>query len=521
MSAPPVVIAIDLGTQSVRALAFDARGTLLDKAQIHYPEPWTSPEPGLAEQDPEAYWRWLGEACQALWAQGNVRPDQACGVAMTFQRGTFVCLDADDEPVRPAVLWLDQRRAPYPRPPAWLRAATWWFDIRHTLDTALSGSLANWMKQFTPDDWSRTHRYVLLSGFVTHRMTGEHRDALACQVGQGPFDYRRQAWESPRHWSWRCYGVGADRLQSLVPPTEPLGTVTAAAAAHTGLPPGTPVFSAGSDKACEVLGSGCVDVHEGCVGLGTTATLNVDGPDYLEPVRFVPAYPSVQPGRYHLEHMLFRGMWLVTWFKEQLGHAETLQAERDGVAPEALLEAAAAAVPAGSEGVVLLPTWSPGVVRPGPEARGAIIGLGGEHRRAHLYRALLEGLAYGLREGRDFTVARSGTALRRLVVCGGGSQSDLMMQILADVFGMTASRARYADASGLGAAIAGAVGLGWHPDLRTAVRAMTSDGDAFEPIPAHVERYDALYREAYRPLYGRLAPLYRSLTRITGQRSGS
>lgn len=511
-----VVLAIDMGTQSVRALAFDATGALLDKAQVRYAPAWHTPEPSWAEQDPEAYWQWLGEACQALWSQGVVAPEAVAAVAMTFQRSTFVCLDEADQPVRPAVLWLDRRRASYPRPPLWLRQAARLFDIRHTLDTALAGSLANWMRENEPTAWAKTRRYVLLSGFVSHRMTGEHRDAVACQPGQGPFDYKRQAWAPSGHWSWRCYGVTPDRLQELVPPGGQLGSVTVSASEHTGIPVGKPVIAVGSDKACEVLGSGCLEVDEGCMGLGTTATLNVDAARYLEPVRFVPAYPSAQPGRYNLEHMIYRGFWMVTWFKEQFAQLEAERAAAEGVPVEDLLESLAAAVPAGSQGLILQPTWSPGVVIPGAEAKGAIIGFGGVHGKPHMYRAMLEGLAYALREGRDRTVARTGAPLRRLVVCGGGSRSDLVMQIMADVFGMTASRARYDEASGLGAAVVGAVGVGWHPDVATAARAMTSDGQGFEPIPEHVARYDRLFEECYLPLYERLAPIYKSIMDITG-----
>ena len=347
-------------------------------------------------------------------------------------------------------------------------------------------------------------------------MTGEHRDALACQVGQGPFDSRRQLWQHPRHWSWRCYGVQREQLQELVRPADALGEVTSAASMHTGIPEGVPVISGGSDKACEVLGSGCLEVDEACVGLGTTATINVDSARYLEPVRFVPAFPSAQPGRYNLEHMVFRGFWMVTWFREQFAHDEAERAGRAGVAVEDMLEQLASEVPAGCRGLMMQPTWSPGIVIPGAEAKGVMLGFGGVHGKADMYRAILEGLAYAMREGRDRVVARSGRRLRRLAVCGGGSQSDLMMQIMADVFGMPACRARYYEASALGAAILATVGLGWHADVPSAAREMTRDGQAFQPHPERTRLYDQLYDDVYQPLYNRLKPVYTRLMDITG-----
>jgi sugar (pentulose or hexulose) kinase len=151
---------------------------------------------------------------------------------------------------------------------------------------------------------------------------------------------------------------------------------------------------------------------------------------------------------------------------------------------------------------------------PGPEARGAIIGFSGEHTRAHVYRAILEGLAYALRDGAERSTKRSGTPITELRVAGGGSQSDQAMQITADVFGLPASRPHLYEASGLGAAIDAAVGLKLHPDFDTAIKEMTHLGDAFEPDPQTHAIYDEIYRSVYSKMYGRLKPLYEALRRV-------
>jgi len=173
------------------------------------------------------------------------------------------------------------------------------------------------------------------------------------------------------------------------------------------------------------------------------------------------------------------------------------------------------AVPPGSQGLVLQPYWSPGLKVPGPEARGAIIGFGDVHTRAHLYRAILEGLAFALREGADRTVKRSGVPITALRVAGGGSQSDAAMQITADVFGLPTARPHVYEASGLGAAIDAAVGLGLHPDFDTAVRAMTHLGETFQPDPETHKIYDALYHKIYLRMYDHLRPLYEEIRKIT------
>jgi sugar (pentulose or hexulose) kinase len=232
--------------------------------------------------------------------------------------------------------------------------------------------------------------------------------------------------------------------------------------------------------------------------------------------RLLPAYPAALPGAFNTEIHIQRGFWLVSWFKQEFAQAESSLAAGRGVTTESLFDDLIASVPPGSMGLVLQPYWSPGLRDPGPEAKGAIIGFGDVHTRAHLYRAMIEGLAYGLRAGRELIEKRLKRRLTRLVVSGGGSQSDGAMQIAADVFALAAERPEVADASALGAAMLAAAGLGWHAGVADAARAMARPGRRFEPQPEAVRLYDALYREVYSAMYGRLEPLYHRIRAITG-----
>jgi sugar (pentulose or hexulose) kinase len=207
---------------------------------------------------------------------------------------------------------------------------------------------------------------------------------------------------------------------------------------------------------------------------------------------------------------------MVEWFKREFGAAEIARGETLDVPPEALFEELLAASPPGSMGLVLQPYWMPGVRYPGPEAKGAIVGFGDIHGRAHVYRAILEGLAYGLREGAERTVRKSGVPIRELRVSGGGSQSRAAVQLFADVFGVPAARPHTHEAAGLGAAIGAALGLGLHPDAETAVAEMVRVGEAFEPNRDASALYEDLYRSVYLAMYDRLRPLYREIRRITG-----
>jgi sugar (pentulose or hexulose) kinase len=438
-------------------------------------------------------------------------------MALTSQRATLVNLDARGQPLRPAISWLDQRRSP--DLPAIGHGWDWLFRaigqagmVQHFRSQAES----NWLRLQQPQIWRDTKKFLFLSGYLHFRLCGEYVDAVAAQVGYVPFSYRQQRWSPGWNWKWRATGIRPDQLPRLVPAGSKLGEVSAQAAQETGLPRGLTIIAAAADKACEIIGSGCLSPDLGALSYGTTATINTTSKTYVEVVPMLPAYPSAVPGFYCTEIQIFRGFWMVNWFKQQLGLAEQLQAEQTGLAPESLFEQLLADTPPGAMGLVLQPYWTPGVKLPGPEAKGAIIGFGDIHSRAHIYRAMLEGLAYALREGSERIEQRSGIKLRALRVSGGGSQSDQMMQITADVFGLRAERPHTFETSGLGAAIDAAVGLGLYPDFTTAVESMTHVGDVFLPNAANRAIYDQLYRQVYQKMYARLSPLYQAIRRITG-----
>jgi sugar (pentulose or hexulose) kinase len=510
------VLAIDVGTQSVRALVFDPRGELVAQSRIPV-EPYVSPQPGWAEQDAELYWGAIGDACAGLWADGAVRSDAIAGLTLTTQRATVVVTDADGRPLRPAIVWLDQHRTENLEEIGGLTGLAFRaLGVRRTVAAFMADCEANWIRANEPAVWTRTRHYLLLSGFLSHRLTGRYVDSVASQVGYLPFDYKRLAWAKTGDWRWRAAPIDPDWVPDLVPPTGALGELTADAAAVVGLPAGTPVIAAAADKACEVLGSGALDPSIGSLSYGTTATINTTQRRYVEPVPLVPPYPAALPGAWTLEVQVYRGYWLVDWFKRQFGAAEVRQADELGVTPEALFDDLVRATEPGAMGLLIQPTWTPGVRIPGPEAKGAMIGFGDVHTRAHLYRAILEGLAYALREGGERAAGRARVPLSELRVSGGGSQSPAAVQLTADIFGLPTGRPHTHETSGLGAAIDATVGLGLHPSIEAAVAAMTRLAETVEPDPDRHRLYDQLYRRVYRRLYDRLKPLYEDIMDITG-----
>ena len=508
------LLAIDAGTQSIRALLFDPRGKLLAKTRVPY-EPYYSTAPGLAEQKPDLYWDSLCQVCQALWKQKGVDKSSIAAVALTTQRSTMINVDDRGKPLRPAIVWLDQRRTEGLPPVGGIWGAA--FKLAGASETVAylqAEAEANWLRTHEPEMWKKTYKYLFLSGYLTFLLTDRFVDSVGCQVGYIPFDYKTHQWCAKNDWKWDAIKIDRQMLPELVEPGKSLGKISKEAAAATGIPEGLPLIAAAADKACEVLGAGCLEPNIGCLSYGTTATINTTHDKYIEVIPLIPPYPAAEPHLYNFEIQIFRGYWMVSWFKQEFGLREERIAADKGVEPEMLFDDLVNSVPAGSQGLVLQPYWSPGLRNPGPEARGAIIGFGDVHTRAHIYRAILEGLAYALREGKERTEKRSKVAITELRVAGGGSQSDAAMQLTADVFGLPVSRPHVYEASGLGAAMDAAVGAGLHPDFASAVREMTHLGDTFAPNGKAHEVYDQLYNEVYLRMYEKLQPFYKIMRKI-------
>ena len=514
-SANPIYfLAIDNGTQSVRALIFDEFGTEIAKARVPI-EPYFSEQPNYAEQHADYYWQKLTEACQKLWQSCEIKPEQIAGVSLATQRYTMICLDKDKQPLRPAIVWMDLRRAETHNI-GFLHPLTKLIGMGELVKDAQQKARCNWLAQNEPEIWAQTAHYVNLSAYLTYQLVGELIDSNGHSVGYLPYDYKAQTWLKPNTLKWRLFSCTPEQMPKIVPPGQTLGEISAKAAKVTGIPEGTPMIAAASDKACEALGAAGLAADTACLSFGTTATINTISPDYIEILKHMPAYTAAAPHYYNHEYMIYRGFWMVSWFKEQFAHFEAQLAKTQGIDTEKLLDAAVKGIPAGSMGLIMQPYWSPGVRHPGLEGKGALIGFGDVHTRAHVYRAILEGLAYELKLGFDTIEKRTGKPIKHLRVSGGGSQSDAAMQLTADIFAMPAYRPHTYEATGLGAAINCAVGLGIYPDHAAASDAMTHLGDEFVPIEANVQLYKRLYNEVYLKMYERLKPLYQSIQDITG-----
>jgi sugar (pentulose or hexulose) kinase len=352
------IFSIDNGTQSVRAMLFDTQGNLIAKGKEEL-DAYFSEQPGWAEQHPEYYWDSLKKACNKLWESVSIDRSKILAATVTTQRGTVVNVDKEGNSLRPAIIWLDQRRAEVEGsvPGLW----KWLFKLAGVEDVVhrfREKSQAAWISQNQKELWKKTHKYLLLSGYLTFKLTGEYKDSIASQVGYIPFDYKKRAWAKDSDWRYR---VAPELKKSMLPelfePGEKLGQLTKAAAEHIGLFEGLPVIASASDKACEILGSGGNRPDIACMSYGTTATINTTNKKYVEPIKFIPAYSAAIPGAFSSEIMIYRGYWMVTWFKKEFGLREQHIADERGIEPEQLFDELVNQVPAGSMGLMLQPYY--------------------------------------------------------------------------------------------------------------------------------------------------------------------
>lgn len=510
------VLSIDAGSQSIRMALFDFEGNILKIVKTEI-EPYYSINPGWAEQDPEYFWKSLVQTSRKLFRELPVKKESIKGVTLTTQRNTMINLDIKGKPLRPAIQWLDRRKAELGDwPPSYLKLPMKALKLYDVAVYTIMECEANWIAQNQPEIWEKTDKFLFLSGYLTYRLTGELTDSAANQVGYVPFDFKKQEWAIDRDMKWKMFpAIRREQLPKLARPSETMGRISKKASSETGIPEGIPVIAAATDKACEVLGSGCLTPDIACLSFGTTATIETTNSKYVEIIPFLPPYPSAVPGAYNTEVMIYRGYWMVSWFKNEFAQNEVMLAKKKGISPEVLLDQMAGSIPPGSMGLMLQPFWSPGVKVPGPEAKGAIIGFGDVHTRAHVYRAILEGLSYALKEGTIRTEKRNKVKIDKLRVSGGGSQSRTAMQLTADIFNLPAEKPHTYETSALGAAIDAAMGLKAFPDFSSAVRSMTRVSEVFEPDRKNSEIYNELFEKVYMKMYKKMQPLYEDIREIT------
>jgi sugar (pentulose or hexulose) kinase len=270
----PLILSIDCGTQSIRASLVDSRGNFIALEKIPI-TPYFSKNPGWAEQEAEVFWKTLCSATKRLLAQKPTLKKYIQGVTVTTQRSTLVNLDKNGKPLRPAMIWLDRRKAHLEKwPPLWLKILLQAINFLGAAQYAYTECEANWLRQEQPEIWDKTHKFLFLSGYLNYMLSGEFIDSTASIVGYVPFNYKTHTWAKKNDLKWKMFPMAKSILPQLAPPSAIIGQISRKAARDTGIPAGLPLVASGGDKATEILGAGCTNPETACLSFGTTATIN-------------------------------------------------------------------------------------------------------------------------------------------------------------------------------------------------------------------------------------------------------
>ena len=513
MKSNPLVLTLDFGTQSLRTALIDNTGEIVEIVKAHYEPAYFSKENGYAEQEPNFYWDLAVKSLKELAKKSKDILENIIGCTITTFRDTSVQLDKDLKPIRPCVLWLDQRMAEAKEKlPAIHRFLFKLVGMKNAIELNRKRTIAHWLKENEPETWEKTYKYVNISTYLTYLLTGNLVDSAASVTGHYPIYFKKRVWYKEGAMKGRIFGVPNRMLPDLKQPGEVLGEIKDEIADACGLPHGIKVYATGSDKACETVGLGALSKDIGAISYGTASTIEVSNQKYHEPEKFLPAYPAAVPNWYNMDVQIYRGYWMLTWFSREFAPDLVTEAKIQAMAVEQLLDERLSNIPPGSNGLVLQPYWGPGLSR--PLAKGAVIGFSDVHTKEHLYRAIIEGIAYALREGLEGIEKSQKHKVKRLMISGGGSQSDAICQITSDIFGLPVSRVQTFETTSLGAAIATFVAAGEFPSVEEAMKKMSRVTSTFFPNETAHKQYNYLYKKVYIKMFPQLKDLYKDIKKF-------
>lgn len=499
-SGGSVVLGLDVSTTATKAILVRPDGEVLGVAASEYD--FESPRPLWAEQDPELWWTAAQASIRQVLAETGTAAEDIVAVGAAGQMHGLVLLDADGAVTRPAILWNDGRTIAECEA---IRAAVGrerFIAItgNEPLTSFTAGKLL-WVRDHEPAAWARARHMLLPKDYVRFRLTGEH--ALDVNDGAGTvlFDLRARTWSAE---VVAALGLDPALLPRTVEGPEVVGVVNEAAAIATGLRAGTPVVGGAGDQAANAVGVGAVVPGIAAMSVGTSGVIFVPtaGPA-IEPQGRLQAFCHAVPGTWHLMGVTMSAAGSLKWLRDTLAPERTwdeLTALAEPIAP-------------GAEGLIFLPYLTgERAPYPDPLARGAFVGLTVRHGLGHMVRAVLEGVAFSLRDVFGLVRETAPDPLLELRASGGGTNSVLWRQIIADVLGVPISLTRTAEGVATGAAILAAVGAGWHSTVGEACAAMVEVGDTTAPGPG-AGAYDAAYA-VYRGLYPALRESFTALADV-------
>ncbi|MDF2922853.1 MAG: xylB [Paenibacillaceae bacterium] len=489
-------LGIDLGTSAVKCILVDEQGSVTGVHSEEYP--LYQPFPGWAEQNPEDWWQQSALAIRKLLDQCGLDGAQVAGVGLSGQMHGSVFLDEHLNVVRPALLWCDQRTGAQCE---WIENTIGRQRLGElTGNKALTGFTAPkavWLKQHEPDNFAKTRHMMLPKDYVRLQLTGGFGMDVADASGTLLLNVETRRWSQE---VVEALGLPMEWLPPLFESNEAAGHITPAAAAATGLAEGISVVAGGGDQACGAVGVGVVKKGVASVALGTSGVVFVHDESYqVDPECRLHSFCHGVPGKWHRMGVMLAAGGSFQWWKNQFGYEELQQAARDGRDVYEYLTALAETAPIGSEGLLFMPYLTgERTPHPDPKARGGFIGLNMRHTKAHLTRAVLEGITFGLRDSFEL-MKQSSVEITELRVNGGGAKSVFWRQMIADIFGCPVVTVNSTDGPAYGAAVMAASGV-LQRDITQLCEEWIAVEDRTEPKPENRDRYEEYYR-IFRSLY--------------------
>jgi xylulokinase len=500
------LIGLDVGTTSAKTVLIDRNGRVVFTTAPAYA--FRTPKPLWAESDPADWWTATAAALREILAKSGVAPGDIAGIGLTGQMHGLVLLDAEGKVLRPCIMWNDQRTA------AQCAVLTQKVGrarvLRLTGNPVLPGFTAPkilWVAQHEPQIYRRVAKVLLPKDYIRYRLTGEFFTDVSDASGMSLLDVAKRRWSDemlrackvPRAWL-------AEVTESPVASTK----VSATAAKLTGLRAGTPIIAGAGDQAAGAVGCGIVKTGLVSCTLGTSGVVFAQADKYRpEPQGRLHAFCHAVPGQWHLMGVQLSSAGSFQWYRNTFGGEEIAREKAGGPDAYESLTRAAAKVPAGCEGLIFLPYLSgERTPYPDPHARGVFFGLTLRHGKPHLTRAVLEGVAYGLRDALEL-MRGLGIKPKEIVASGGGARSTLWRQILADNFEAPIVTNNAVEGSAYGAALLAGVGVRVWPTVEAASAAAVKETSRLSPGPAaSVYRdYYSHFRALYPILKGEFAAL--------------
>ena len=497
----PLLLGLDIGTTSTIGILIDGEGRTL--ATASRPSELNSPKAGWAEEDAQAWWSNCCAIVRELLAMTGAQANEIAAVGATGMVPAVLLLDEAGNPLRPAILQNDARAT------AEIEAMTRQFDAADfftrtggSINQQLVAPKLRWVAAHEPDVFRRIASVCGSYDFIVRRLTGQASLEQNWALESGFMDFARGTLDTRLI---AAGGIAPSQLPPLRQPHHVVGRVAANAAAATGLAAGTPVVAGCADHVVSAFVAGAANDGDLVLKFGGAGDILLSTRTPLtDPRLFIDFH--IIPGLYFSNGCMAASGSLLNWIVRQFAGGELDNANAAGLSIHAWLDHLAADVPAGAEGLVLLP-YVLGEKTPlhDPYARGTLVGFGLNHTLAHIWRAALEGVIFGFRHHTEIFTER-GAAVTRVLACDGGAASDLWLQIAADAIGRPVQRVANHPGSSLGAAYVAGVGVGVFNDY-SGIAKYTAGGRIFEPNPRVMQIYDRGYAN-FRDLYARMKTLY-------------